>query len=149
MTEIPNIGKKINEEINKEIEKEISKNGGKHGNCGKDRKSYEKFFGFGEDGSVNINIDFGKVILGFIAMALGIAAFFIYLIPYVLVLSIPFALAGFVCAAVPVFSFGSRNWFRGFVPGLIGMAISGAVIWFHIYYLTLVRGSSYLGGFWF
>ena len=137
MAEIPNIGDEISKGIKEGFKEQR-----------KARSGFKKFFG-GEDGGISINIDFGKVMLGFISLSLAIAAFMIYLIPYVLVLSIPMALAALVCGLIPVFSFGSSNWFRGFVPGLVGAAISGVVLGFNIYYLITPRVGSFLGGFWF
>lgn len=137
MPEIPNIGN----EIRKGIEEGAKAQ----------REAKTGFGGFfsSKDGKININIDFGKMVLGFVSLGLAVAAFMIYLIPYVLVLSIPLALAALICGLVPVLSFGSRNWFRGFVPGLIGAAVSGAILWFNIYYLITPRVGSFLGGFWF
>jgi hypothetical protein len=117
-----------------------------------DRKHSSKalrWFGIEREGGIHLNLDLGKVIIGSISLALGIASFFLYLIPFVLVLSWPIAAAGFFCGLVPIFSFGQAGWFRGFTFGIIGAALSGGTLFFHIYDLTTAQTSlDYLLGFW-
>jgi hypothetical protein len=101
---------------------------------------------FGE--KVNISLDFSGLLFGFISLGLGVAAFFLYLIPFVLVLSWPFALAGLLVGLVAVLNFRA-GWFRGFLPGLVGLGLSGAVIWFHIMNLVWTTGTlDYMLGLW-
>ncbi len=117
-----------------------------------DRKHSSKalrWFGIEREGGIHLNLDLGKIVIGSISLALGIASFFLYLIPFVLVLSWPIAAAGFFCGLVPIFSFGQAGWFRGFTFGIIGAALSGGTLFFHIYDLTTAQTSlDYLLGFW-
>jgi len=40
-------------------------------------------------------------------------------------------------------------WFRGFLPGLVGLGISGTVLWFHIMNLVWTTGTlDYMLGLW-
>jgi|GEM_PF-3269259 len=108
-----------------------------------------KWFGIEREGGIHLNLDLGKIVIGSISLALGIASFFLYLIPFVLVLSWPIAAAGFVCGLIPIFSFGQGGWFRGFTFGIIGAALSGGTLFFHIYDLATAQTSlDYLLGFW-
>jgi len=108
-----------------------------------------KWFGIERDGGIHLNLDLGKIVIGSISLALGIASFFLYLIPFVLVLSWPFAAAGFFSGLVPIFSFGQGGWFRGFTFGIIGAALSGGTLFLHIYDLATAETSlDYLLGFW-
>ncbi len=108
-----------------------------------------KWFGIERDGGVHLNLDLGKIVIGSISLALGITSFFLYLIPFVLVLSWPFAAAGFFSGLVPIFSFGKGGWFRGFTFGIIGAALSGGTLFLHIYDLATAQTSlDYLLGFW-
>ena len=57
MAEIPNIGDEISKGIKEGFKEQR-----------KARSGFKKFFG-GEDGGISINIDFGKVMLGFISLS--------------------------------------------------------------------------------
>ncbi|MCK4592974.1 hypothetical protein KAU45_00630 [bacterium] len=97
---------------------------------------------------INISLDASGLIFGFISLGLGIGAFFLYMIPFVLVLSWPFAIAGLIVGLVAVLNF-RVGWFRGFVPGLVGLGLSGAVLWFHVMNLIWSAGTlDYMLGLW-
>ncbi|MBA7614650.1 hypothetical protein ES703_21918 [subsurface metagenome] len=97
---------------------------------------------------INISLDVSGLIFGFLSLGLGIGAFFLYLIPFVLVLSWPFAIAGLIVGLVAVLNF-RVGWFRGFVPGLVGLGLSGAVLWFHLMNLIWTTGTlDYMLGLW-
>ncbi|HUT98411.1 MAG TPA: hypothetical protein VM054_04965 [bacterium] len=104
------------------------------------------WFNFTE--GVNISLDLSGLLFGFLSLGLGVGAFFLYLIPFVLVLSWPFAIAGLIVGLVAVFNFRA-GWFRGFLPGLVGLGLSGAVLWFHIMNLIWTTGTlDYMLGLW-
>ncbi len=117
----------------------------KEGDMGEEReKSWWSNFG----GGVNISLDMSGLMFGFLSLGLGIGAFFLYLIPFVLVISWPFAIAGLIVGLVAVLNF-RVGWFRGFVPGLIGLGLSGAVLWFHVMNLIWTTGTlDYVLGLW-
>ncbi|MCX7021094.1 MAG: hypothetical protein NTW26_02245 [bacterium] len=97
---------------------------------------------------VNISLDVSGLFFGFISLGLGVGAFFLYLIPFVLVLSWPLGIAGLIVGLVAVLNF-RKGWFRGFLPGLVGLGLSGAVLWFHIMNLIWTTGTlDYLLGLW-
>jgi hypothetical protein len=97
---------------------------------------------------VSLSLDVSGLLFGFLSLGLGVGAFFLYTIPFVLVLSWPFAIAGLIVGLVAVLNFRS-GWFRGFVPGLVGAGLSGAVLWFHIMNLIWTTGTlDYMLGFW-
>lgn len=101
---------------------------------------------FGE--GINISLDASGLMFGFISLGLGVGAFFLYMIPFILVLSWPLAIAGLIVGLVAVLNF-RVGWFRGFVPGLIGLGLSGAVLWFHIMNLIWSAGTlDYMLGLW-
>jgi hypothetical protein len=101
---------------------------------------------FGE--GINISLDASGLIFGLISLGLGVGASFLYMIPFILVLSWPLAIAGLIVGLVAVLNF-RVGWFRGFVPGLIGLGLSGAVLWFHIMNLIWSAGTlDYMLGLW-
>lgn len=111
-----------------------------------DGRAQGKCWKFGE--KVNISLDASGLLFGFLSLGLGVAAFFLYLIPFVLVLSWPVAVAGLLVGLVAIFNFRA-GWFRGFLPGLVGLGISGTVLWFHIMNLVWTTGTlDYMLGLW-
>jgi len=97
---------------------------------------------------VNISLDLSGLVFGFLSLGLGVGAFFLYLIPFVLVLSWPVALAGLIVGLVASLNF-RRGWIRGLLPGLVGLGLSGAVLWFHIMNLIWTTGTlDYMLGLW-
>jgi hypothetical protein len=109
-------------------------------------RAHGKRWKFGEN--VNISLDASGLLFGFLSLGLGVAAFFLYLIPFILVLSWPVAVAGLLAGLVAVFNFRT-GWFRGFLPGLVGLGISGTVLWFHIMNLIWTTGTlDYMLGLW-
>jgi hypothetical protein len=111
-----------------------------------DGRSHGKWHKFTQ--KVNISLDLSGLLFGFISLGLGVAAFFLYLIPFVLVLSWPFAIAGLLVGLFSVFNF-RRGWIRGVLPGLVGLGLSGAVLWFHIMNLVWTTGTlDYMLGLW-
>jgi len=97
---------------------------------------------------VNISLDVSGLFFGFISLGLGVGAFFLYLIPFVLVLSWPLAIAGLIVGLVAVLNF-RKGWIRGLLPGLVGLGLSGAVLWFHIMNLIWTTGTlDYMLGLW-
>jgi hypothetical protein len=97
---------------------------------------------------VNISLDVSGLVFGFISLGLSVGAFFLYLIPFVLVLSWPLAIAGLIVGLVAVLNF-RKGWIRGLLPGLVGLGLSSAVLWFHIMNLIWTTGTlDYMLGLW-
>ena len=102
--------------------------------------------GLGE--GIDISLDVSGLMFGLISLGLGVAAFFLYLIPFILVLSWPFAIAGLIVGLFAALNF-RVGWFRGVVPALVGLGLSGAVLWFHLMNLIWSAGTlDYMLGLW-